>query len=651
MKFLDMMSMELRFISAQGRTSILILLYPLVLMLVVGPIFTSMGAKGVLIAVHSDFEDEFPAFDDQSVLFVDSQEQVLTEVLSGNAVLGISLETDETNKRRMFVYYEPHKEIVANALALQLQGKLSDISAELVETNLVSIWGNMRGISDDIDDKLAKMPELKASLRESKLKMQEMSGNIQDQPMVATANMLHEMDSDAVSMQQSLAEARGKLSSWDEAVNQLSSYDSKLQYYDSRLSTAESKLIQLEASLAPWDSKLAARVAQLDAAINALSTYLQMVQSLKASSSGTTYGQLQQIESGIQDSISQISSARNELMQMRNDLASLLVEVSSARNEISLARSDIQATRQQVSLTSSDARNDISIARERLSDASNRLSSASQNLGAASASLESYSSFSGSMQEYLGRSSAEIDSLASEVDGTEHLLRNAKMNIDSFLSNDPHKYVPLKIESNPKQKRLRSIDSVFPMLLGLVSMLSCLLLPPIMAVKQKAQGVRMRIKLSYAGTFSIVLGKFLGDYLVGLLQVVLVALIGSLAFGINLGSDYASIVAAILLAPAVFTAMGTLIASLVSNEGSAVLTSLLLSMPMLFLSGILLPIEQIHGSLRSAAAAMPLYNVVEMISKTTVRDSAMFANSNIEICLGYFLLFLAASYMAWMKKE
>jgi ABC-2 type transport system permease protein len=248
-------------------------------------------------------------------------------------------------------------------------------------------------------------------------------------------------------------------------------------------------------------------------------------------------------------------------------------------------------------------------------------------------------------------SASEIGTLLQELDGTETLLRATKSSVDAFTSNNPQAFIPVKLESLTGGRPMRSIDAIFPALLGLVSMLSCLLLPTIMAVKQKNQGLRARMRLTYAHSASLVFGRFLGDYAIGLLQVLVVLTLGVLVFGIQLNANYGAIAAAVLLAPAVFTAMGTLLAAWVSNESSAVLSSLLVSMPMLFLSGTLLPLEQIHGAFKLWAAYLPLYNVIELLSKVILRDAAAYAGPNFAILAAYFLGFLVLAYLFWRNRE
>ncbi|MEK6954118.1 MAG: ABC transporter permease [Candidatus Micrarchaeota archaeon] len=462
----------------------------------------------------------------------------------------------------------------------------------------------------------------------------------------STEGSLNSMDEDISSMQSSIYELSNKVNSWESAANEFSNYDSKLAYYDSRLQATDNQLSSLQNSLSPWDSRLAARISQLDSAYNSLATYLTIIQQVKATSTGSTYDSLTQVEAGIIDSMNQISSARSELSQMRSELSSMLSQIQSARNEISSSRSDIAQTRQQLSVTNANMRRDINDVRAKLADSTAKLGSARDNIANARNSLGNYGALADSMSSYLMQSANEIDALLVELSGTESLLRNAKQNIDKFISEDPQSFVPTKIETLQEGRKLRAIDSMFPSLIGLVSMLSCLLLPPIMSVKQRSQGIRSRMKLSYASPFSIIVGKFLGDYLVGLVQVFIVTLLGSLVFGIYLGSNFSAVAMALFLAPAVFTSMGTLLASFVSKEGSAVLSTLLFSMPMLFLSGILLPIEQIHGSVRTLTEYLPLYNIVEMISKVTIRDAAAYTQTNFEIGLAYLGIFLFLAYFA-----
>ncbi|MFH0971595.1 MAG: ABC transporter permease [Candidatus Micrarchaeota archaeon] len=651
MKIFEIMKMELKFISSQGFTSLLILLYPFVLMLVVGPVFASIGTKNVLISVYSEVNEPLPELESQYITVVSSREDMIADVLSGQAALGIYLAKDANGRKHMYSYFDPSKKVVANALALQLQGKLSDVSAELVETNLVTIWKNMRVISADIDQKLRAIPALRTSLQNSASRMRQFKTEIQTQQITSTSESLAQIRSDASSMRQSISQMQAKLPSWENSINEISNYDSKLQYYDSRLASTDSQLYSLQNQLGGWDSKLSARISQLDNAYNTLSTYLQIVRQLKASATGEQYNSLQQVENGMIDSMNQVSSARAELVQMRNELAQILSQIQAARNDIASARSDIATTRASLQNSGASARNDLNSVRSGLNDAASRLGSADSNIQQAQDNLNSFTDFATSMDKYLTTSENELLALSAELDSTEKLLRNAKSNIDTFISNDPQRYIPPKMEYLQGTKILRDIDSLMPALIALVSMLSCLLLPPIMAVKQKTQGMRMRMRLSYASPFSIVAGRFLGDYIIGVIQVIVIAVAGSVLFGVNMGSNYTSLVLGLLLAPAVFTALGTLLASFISNEGSAVLSSLLLSMPMLFLSGILLPIEQFSSSFRFIASTLPLYHVVEMISKVTIRDAAQYAASNFLACGMYLFVFLFLSYTVWRNKE
>ncbi|MBI5224571.1 ABC transporter permease [Candidatus Micrarchaeota archaeon] len=651
MSLLTIVKLELKFISAQGMTSLLILLYPLILMMVVGPIFSNMGAKGVTIALYSTVHENFPNFESQELIEFDTKEGMINSVISGQSVLGILFTTDESGRRRMYTYFDPQKEVVATSLAMQLQGKLADLSADLVETNLVSIHGSMKDLSKEVDGQLQKIPQLRANLKQNKANLEQLRGSMQNSDAVATTNMLSQMRSDAIGMSEGISNMRQKLSSWEDTINQISTYDSKLQYYDGRLAATDSQLFTLQNKLNAWDIQLQQRIAQLDSAYATLGTYLTIVSQVRATSTGAAQTQLITVENGIIDSRNQILSARNDLQSMRSDIQNSQAQIAVARNDIQSARNDISNTRASLQTTQANARSDLSYTRSQMDDASNKLIIAQNNLEKAQANLNSFSVLSQSMNTYLVESSAQLDSLDQDISRTQTLLQSMKSNIGKFVENDPRKYVPLKLESLPERRTLRPIDSIFPALLGLVSLLSCLLLPPIMSVKQKTQGLRFRMKLSYASTFSIVIGKFIGDYIAGLIQVMVVALLGAIFFGINLSANPLAFSFALFLAPAVFTAMGTLLSAFVSNEGSAVLSSLLVSMPMLFLSGIMLPIEQIQGAFKTIATLLPLYNVVEMISKTTVRDAAYYAVENYFVVSVYTFAFIVLALIFWHRKE
>jgi uncharacterized protein (DUF3084 family) len=192
----------------------------------------------------------------------------------------------------MFVYFEPAKGAVANALALQMQGAIADESAELVQTNLISVWNNMQALSRDIDDKLIKIPQMRSSFYVSRNKLVEIRNNMNSQDTSFANNMMNTIIGDVSGMQTSITDMQAKLTNWENSNNQISTYDQKLSYYDSRLQSTDNQLASIQNNLYSWDSKLAARINQLDNAYNTMNNYLQIVRTLKSGASGTELDQL-----------------------------------------------------------------------------------------------------------------------------------------------------------------------------------------------------------------------------------------------------------------------------------------------------------------------------------------------------------------------
>lgn len=63
---------------------------------------------------------------------------------------------------------------------------------------------------------------------------------------------------------------------------------------------------------------------------------------------------------------------------------------------------------------------------------------------------------------------------------------------------------------------------------------------------------------------------------------------------------------AVILVSVAFICLGLLIASLVKNQSTAILTSLLVIVPMLFLSGIVLPLEFMEGTMQLFSSILPM---------------------------------------------
>jgi len=195
------------------------------------------------------------------------------------------------------------------------------------------------------------------------------------------------------------------------------------------------------------------------------------------------------------------------------------------------------------------------------------------------------------------------------------------------------------------------VNVLFPNIVSIDVLLASLLLPMIMGVRLIAQGVEGRLRITRLSNFSIVLGRFIGDYLVALMQLLLIVLIAVFFFHVSTG-NFPSFFIALLIAPAVFTSLGMLLAQFIQKESTAVLTSILINIPMIFLSGAILPIEFLKPPMDLLGRNLPMFHLTELFEKITVRGLTLIEGlPNFAALLLFVSVCLFLAYLARKIRE
>jgi len=129
--------------------------------------------------------------------------------------------------------------------------------------------------------------------------------------------------------------------------------------------------------------------------------------------------------------------------------------------------------------------------------------------------------------------------------------------------------------------------------------------------------------LAVVSQFSLVLGRFFGDFIVGSTVVFFFLVLGIFLVDIRVPQEPAPLLYSIFLAPAVFTAMGVMLSAFVRRESTAILSALLVSIPMLFLSGVILTLEFVRQPMKTLGAYTPLYFAHQALSGSLLRGLSL----------------------------
>lgn len=159
--------------------------------------------------------------------------------------------------------------------------------------------------------------------------------------------------------------------------------------------------------------------------------------------------------------------------------------------------------------------------------------------------------------------------------------------------------------------QLRSEYNFVPGIIGVIVMLICAMMTSISIVREKEMGT-MEILLASPLSPAIIVGaKLLPYFIISSINLVSILLLGKFVFGLPIGAvgvGWTAIPSFLLLSMVyvfVALALGLLISCVVRTQLAAMLLSLLLIVPAIYLSGMVFPVESMPSAFQRASPIVP----------------------------------------------
>jgi ABC-2 type transport system permease protein len=178
---------------------------------------------------------------------------------------------------------------------------------------------------------------------------------------------------------------------------------------------------------------------------------------------------------------------------------------------------------------------------------------------------------------------------------------------------------PLRFESI-ESRDLGYIDFLVPGIVGMTIMQLGLFGVAFGFVQLKRTGALRRLFATPTSPAYFLSAQVLSRLVIGIVQVAILFGVG-LWFGLQMFGNYATLLVIVLFGSAIFLAVGFAIAGWAKNEDQAAPVANLVSLPMMFLSGVFFPREAMPEFLRSITQFMPLTYVNEAL-RSVVNDGA-----------------------------
>ncbi|MBS3067115.1 ABC transporter permease [Candidatus Micrarchaeota archaeon] len=581
MKFFDVFINYIRFTLKQGSTSFLVMVYPIFLILIIGTGLSITNPNKINVAVlGSDEIFNILARDNSiNIIKADNVDNLEWLVRSKKAIMGIAIEK-EGDRKVINVFMDSTKKAVLSNLLLLIDKAVNE-------------------------EKIKSANDLSSIQKKLAPKLIEIKNKYQQMDTVITE--ITEIQEKAASIGSELDQSKTELSNYNEellsyksGLGSIDDYNQKLSDYELRLSDILNDVSNAEAERNNLVLKINDRIYKISGYITKTNTALSYVRNAKLYTTvPIVVSNLNKIENEITSVKSDLIEAQNDLIDINNDLSR--IDFYPIKNDISNTKNEISTTNYQLRSFKTEANTKIDSMLLKVAQLDNKIS----------ISINELKEF----EEKLSFTKAETfraKDLVSEI------IRP----LDDFIGKKPEELLPPEINSFSVFKDEKTINMFFPSIIGIDMLLASLLLPMIMKVRMKEQGVELRMLRSKASSISIILGEFLANYVMGLFQLFVIILFGVVLFEVRFAS-FLGFLGVFFTIPLVFVSLGLMLSQIINRSSTAFLLSLLISIPMIFVSGTIIPIEFLNPLVAFFGSLTPLYISINFSEKLIFRNTGL----------------------------
>ena len=161
-------------------------------------------------------------------------------------------------------------------------------------------------------------------------------------------------------------------------------------------------------------------------------------------------------------------------------------------------------------------------------------------------------------------------------------------------------------------------DFIAPGIMAMTVMMSVMTGLPVAISQEKEIGTMDGMMVAPINRLSIILGKTLGQTARGLIQGVIILVLAIGIFGVAIHGSILLVFALLLLGVFSFVGLGIVITSFTKDQETAQMLMMTLMFPMMFLSGVFFPIQQMPWYMQDISKILPLTYASQALRKVMV---------------------------------
>lgn len=194
------------------------------------------------------------------------------------------------------------------------------------------------------------------------------------------------------------------------------------------------------------------------------------------------------------------------------------------------------------------------------------------------------------------------------------------------------------------------LDRVAPGLLAVFVLFFTFILTGVGFLRERAQGTLERLQTTLVGSFDIMLGYMLGFLLFAVVQTVVILAFTVFVLRIEYVGSLWEIAVVLLLLVTVAVSLGIFISSFANNEFQVVQFIPIVLAPQIFLSGVIIPVEQMPTLFEWLSVVLPLTYAVEALRAIMLRDADLAALWPELAAIGAFSVALLTAAVATLRR-
>jgi len=232
-----------------------------------------------------------------------------------------------------------------------------------------------------------------------------------------------------------------------------------------------------------------------------------------------------------------------------------------------------------------------------------------------------------------------------EVMGKQTAIYNLNSTFHVSISTATSMVTPYVVESKgivPGEPNY--FQFVAPGIIAMVVMMALMTGLPHAISYEKDMGTLDGMLAAPINRLSIILGKVMAQTIRGMIQGFIILLLAVVLFGVVIEGNILLVIFLILLTVFSFVGLGILITSFTENEETATMVMMTLMFPMMFLSGVFFPLQQMPWYMQGLAKFLPLTYATTALRKVMVLGADFSAvGTEVLILVAFGIVLLAVA--------